>query len=192
MSDVPLLLMAMFAVMNPPAVMLAACAEGAPVQEQRRRLAIPALALAGMLVGGAALLHESWLGALDVSAPSFETGAGIVMLASASVTLVRGRTVDAALLATHSARGYAAALAFPVLAGPAVLAAAIAYGERSGIGSTLAGAGFALSISAIASAAVAAPLSARRALWLGVAARLLAALLAVLGSGLVVEGLRAV
>jgi multiple antibiotic resistance protein len=196
MSDLPLLLLAMVAVVNPAAVALAASAEAAPTQEQRRRLAVPALALAAVLVGGAALLHEQVIDALDVSAASFEAAAGFVLLAAALVTLLRGRSVEAGLLAVRSPRGYVVALGFPVSAGPAVLVAAIAYAERSGVGVTLAGGALALGLAALASAAVPAtgssPIEARRALWLGVAARLLAALLAALAVGLIVDGLRAV
>ncbi len=192
MSELPLLLLAMIAVVNPAAVALAASVEAAPALEQRRWLALPALALAVALVAAAALLHERWLDALDVSAASFEAAAGFVLLAAALVTLVRGRAVEAGLLATRSPRGYAAALAFPVSAGPAVLVAAIAYAERGGAGATLAAAAVALVLAALASAAAPLPLPARSALWLGVAARTLAALLAVLAVGLIVDGLRAV
>ncbi len=196
MSELALLLLVMVAVVNPAAVALAASVEAAPTQRQRRRLAVPALALAAALVGAAVLLHERWLDALNVSAASFEAAAGFVLLAAALVTLARGRAVEAGLLATRSPRGYAFALAFPVTAGPAVLVAAIAYAERSGVGVTLAGAALALGLAALASAEVPtvapSPLSARHALWLRATARLLATLLTVLGVGLIVDGLRAV
>ncbi len=192
MSALPLLVLSMLAVVNPPAVTLAATRGEAPDLERRRRLALPALALAGVLVGGGALLNERWRDLLDVSAASFALAAGIVMLAAGVVTLVRGRAVEAGLLATRSGAAYASALAFPALAGPAVIAAAIVYGERSGAGATLVGAAIALGAAAIASAAVPAPLPRRLELWLEAAARLLAALLVIVGAGLVVDGLRAV
>ena len=152
---------------------------------------MPALALAAALLGGATLLHEQVPDTLNVSAASFEAAAGFVLLAAALVTLLRGRSVEAGLLAVRSPRGYIAALAFPVSAGPAVLVAAIAYAERIGAGVTLAGGALALGLAPLVSAALpamgASPIEAQRALWLGVAA-----LLAVLAVGLIVGGLRAV
>ncbi len=183
MSALALLTLALLAAVNPPAVMLAATRSEAPARERRRRLALPALAVAGLLVGGGALLHERWRDLLEVSAASFALAAGIVMIAAGAVALLRGRTVEADLLATGSGVRYAAALAVPLLASPATLAAAVAYAERDGAAATLA---------AAASAQARAPLSRRRELWLGLAARSLAALLVVLGAGLVVDGLRAV
>ncbi|MCY4639680.1 MAG: hypothetical protein OXC94_05000 [Chloroflexi bacterium] len=192
MSGLVALALAMLAVVTPPAVMLAATRSEAPARERRRRLALPAVALAGGLIAGGTLFHGHWRGLLEVSAASFEMAAGIVMVAAAGSTLLRGRSIEAGLLATHSGLAYAAALALPVLAGPAVLAAAIAYAGREGSTATLVGAAIALVAAAAASAAAPAPLARRHQLWLGFVARLLAALLVVLGAGLVVSGLRAV
>lgn len=192
MSALALLTLALLAAVNPPAVMLAATRSEAPARERRRRLALPALAVAGLLVGGGALLHERWRDLLEVSAASFALAAGIVMIAAGAVALLRGRTVEAGLLATGSGVWYAAALAVPLLASPATLAAAVAYAERDGASASVAAAAIALIAAAAASAQARAPLSRRRELWLGLAARSLAALLVVLGAGLVVDGLRAV
>lgn len=192
MSALALLTLAMLAAVNPPAVMLAATRGEAPDRARRRRLAVPALAVALAVVGGAALLHDRWLDLLEVSAASFSLAAGIVMLAAGITALLRGRSVEAGLLATASGRAYASALAVPVLASPAALSAAVAYAERDGAGATLAAAAIALAAAAAASALAQAPLSARRELGLALSARALAALLVVLGAGLAVDGLRAV
>ena len=192
MSALLVLTLAMLAAVNPPAVMRAATRSEAPARERRRRLALPAVALAGGLLAGGALFHEHWRALLDVSDASFELAAGTVMVAAAVPPLLRGRSTEGGLLATHSGPAYAAALALPVLAGPAVLAAAIAYAGREGAAATLAGAAIALGAAAAASAAAPAPLARRHQLWLGFAARLLAALLIVLGAGLAVSGVRAV
>ena len=192
MSALALLILAMLAAVNPPAVMLAATRSEAPLRARRRRLALPAFALALAVVGGGALLHDRWLDLLEVSAASFSLAAGIVMLAAGVPALLRGRSVEAGLLATDSGRAYASALAVPVLASPAALAAAVAYAGRDGAGATLAATALALAAAAVASALAQAPLTARRELGIALAARALAALLVVLGAGLVVDGLRAV
>ena len=95
MSDALLLLAVFWAAINPPASVasLPDAFEGIE-RETRRALAATAWVVAAALLALAALLHGPFLDLLDVSAPSFDIAAGIIMLAGAARPLLRGRAVE--------------------------------------------------------------------------------------------------
>ena len=135
MSDVPLLLAVFWAALNPPAS-VASLGEPFAALPERRRAGLLATAslVAGALLLLAVVLHEPLLELLEVSPPSFDVAAGLVMLIGAVRPLVRGRAIEEATAATATDgwRAALAPLAVPLLATPAGLAAAVAYGERAG------------------------------------------------------------
>ena len=140
MSDALLLLAVFWAAINPPASVasLPDAFEGIE-RGTRRALAVTAWVVAAALLAAAALLHGPFLDLLDVSASSFDIAAGIIMLAGAARPLLRGRAIEEATasLLDASPRAAVVPLAVPLLASPAALAAAIAYGERAGEGPTI-------------------------------------------------------
>ena len=195
MSEVPLLLAVFWAAINPPAT-LASLPEAFRAIERGRR---GALVLGGwvgavVLLALAALLHGPFLDLLDVSASSFGIAAGIVMLAGAWRPLLRGRAVEesTASLLDASPRGAIVPLAVPLIASPAALAAAIAYGERAGAGPTIA------VVVAVSGVAVLAMLVGPLLRWRHrqpideTLARITGALLVVVAIGLIVDGVLSV
>ena len=191
MGEVPLLLAVFWGALNPPAS-LASLPDAftAVARERRARLLLAAWAVAAALLVLAALLHEPLFELLEVSPPSFDVAAGLVMLVGAVRPLVRGRAIDetAASLVGGGWRAALAPLAVPLLATPAALAAAVSYGERSGEGATIS---VALAISGLAALLLAAePLlrpRAGRAVFEALA-RLSGALLVAAAVGLIVDG----
>ncbi len=140
MTDTLLLVVVFWAAINPPAS-LASLPDSFEGVERRGRttLVIGGWVVAAALIALATLLRQPWLDLLEVSAPSFDIAAGIVMLAGAWRPLVRGRAIEegTASLLDASPRAALAPLAVPLLASPAALAAAIAYGDRAGEGATI-------------------------------------------------------
>ena len=135
MSDVPLLLVVFWAALNPPASLASLGEPFATLPERRRReLLAASFAIAAALLLLAVALHEPLLDLLELSPPSFDVAAGIVMLAGAVRPLVRGRAIEEATasMADGGRRSAIAPLALPLLATPAAFAAAIAYAERAG------------------------------------------------------------
>ncbi len=195
MSEVPLLLAVFWAAINPPASVASLPETFRAIERGRRvRLVLAGWGAAAVLLALAALLHGPFLDLLDVSASSFDIAAGIVMLAGAARPLLRGRAIEEATasLLDASPRGAVVPLAVPLLASPAALAAAIAYGERAGAAPTIA---VAVAVSGVAVLAmVVGPLLRWRhrqpldeAL-----ARLTGALLVVVAIGLIVDGVLSV
>ena len=191
MSDVPLLLAVFWGALNPPASVASLPeAFSAVARERRARLLVAAWAVAGALLVLATLLHEPLFDLLEISPPSFDVAAGIVMLAGAVRPLVRGRAIEetTASLVGGGWRAALAPLAVPLLATPAALAAAVSYGERSDEGATIV---VALAISGLGALLLAAePLlrpRAGRAIFEALA-RLTGALLVAASIGLIVDG----
>ena len=191
MSELPLLLAVFWGALNPPASLASLPNSfGGVAREQRARLLVAAWALAAALLALAALLHEPLFDLLEVSPPSFDVAAGIVMLVGAVRPLVHGRAIEetTASLADGGRRSALAPLAVPLLATPAALAAAVSYGERAGEGATIA---VAIAIAGLAALLLAAqPLLGTcvgRAIFEALA-RLGGALLVVSAIGLIVDG----
>ena len=195
MSEVPLLLAVFWAAVNPPASM-ASLPEAFPAIERGRRvrLVLAGWGSAAVLLALAALLHGPFLDLLDVSASSFYIAAGIVMLAGAARPLLRGHAVEEATasLLDASPRAAVVPLAVPLLASPAALAAAIAYGERAGEAPTIV---VAVAVSGVAVLAmVVGPLLRwrHRQPLDDALARITGALLVVVAIGLIVDGVLSV
>ncbi len=184
MSGFWLTLLLLAAAVNPAAAFAAMTA--APDRGRARALA----AAIGFLAAAAPLLAVAFgadaiLSALELEAETFRVSAGIVLAATGAATIVFG---PFAWPAEGGWRGALFPLAFPLLAGPAALAAAI---SRGGDGDE-AGAAVAALI-AIAVAAGATALAAGRSRPVADAlARLTGALAVALAAGLIVEGVRAV
>ena len=191
MGEVPLLLAVFWGALNPAASAASLPDSFAEVgRERRAQLLVGAWAAAAALLVLAALLHEALFDLLEVSPPSFDVAAGIVMLVGAVRPLARGRAIEetTASIIDGSWRAALAPLAVPLLATPAALAAAVSYGERSGEGATIA---VALTIAGLAALLMAAvPLLRRQAgrAAFEALARLSGALLVVSAIGLIVDG----
>lgn len=178
MSDYFELLLVFIAAVNPPAVALV-------LDRRDARVAALGGAVAALLVLLAALLADDILAALDIEPESFRIAAAIVLALVGGAAVLRLRTVAPA------PAGWQAGifpLAIPLLAGPAVLAAAISYGADEGAGRTL---GAALPVVIAAAALTLYPVARWRPAADGLA-RILGALLIVVAAGLAIDGVRAV
>jgi multiple antibiotic resistance protein len=156
---------------------------------ERRTPALAVAAALGLLLL-AVVVTDPFLGALDVVPESFQGAAALIMLPLAAQLLWTGRSVEPGEGAGE--RRWLMPLAVPGLAGPAALAAAVAYAARYGEGEAAAGV-----VAAVAAAAVvlsfAARLEARLGrLALGVLGRLSGAFIVVIALELVVDGVRSV
>lgn len=191
MSDLPLLVVVFWAAINPPAALasLPRAFAAAPLRRRAGVIAVGGLLGAGLLTLAAAA-HDPFLEFIEVSPPSFDVAAGLVMLAGALRPILTGRALDepTAKAGVSTWRGAIAPLGLPLLASPAALAAAISYGERTGVGATVA-AGVALVVLTALAFACRAPVTAAlgRA-GLSALARLTAALLVALAIGVIVDG----
>lgn len=174
------LIVIFIAAVNPAAVALSAAG-----QPRVARTAALGCAIAVALVVIAAAGADRFLDAFDIEPETFRIGAGVVLLANGVVVLVRARP---AAFAPEGAWWQQAIspLAFPVLFGPAVAAAALSYGADDGPAKTIPAA----VIAVVVAAAVYATGAARGRPALDGLARLLGALLVVVAVGLIVEGVR--
>ena len=194
MDDFARALLVFFAAVNPAAAVQAFHAV-APNDSRRDRalVATAAGAIAIALLALAAALRDPLLDFLALSDVSFDLASGLVMVIGAVRVLWLGRAIDAPYRGSPSLWRLAVApLAVPVVAGPATLAATLAYLGRYGAAPTL------LAVAAIVvltSAAVTyVPRGGRAAAagWLPALAAVTAALLVLLGFGLGVDGIRGV
>jgi len=165
----------------------------------RTRLGAPedgtARARPGALAGGVAVAFgvvaalAGWSGpllrSLEITPETFRIGAGFVAVIAGAVVLAVPRPA-----AEPVPRGWRAALwpvAFPLLAGPEVLALAVATGSREGVPATLAAAGAALVALLALGFLPRRPLPDRVLVW---ASRVLGAVLLLVGIWLAVDGIR--
>ena len=192
MSEVPLLIAVFWAALNPPASMASLPADFAGLASDRRaRLLIVAWGAAIGLLALVAALHQPLFDLLEVSAPSFDVAAGLVMLVGAMRPLLRGRAIDehaASMLEGGRPLGALAPLAVPLLATPAALAAAISYGERAGTGPTIAVAAGLVTVGALGLWVSANLASSPARAVVEALARLTGALLIAVAVGLIVDG----
>ena len=191
MTDTLLLVAVFWAAINPPAS-LASLPDSFDGVERRRRTAmlIGGWVVAAALLALAVVLRQPFLDLLEVSASSFDIAAGIVMLAGAWRPLLRGRAIEEATASLLDAppRAALAPLAVPLLASPAALAAAVAYGERAGEGATIAVALIVAGVSALSMASEPVLRSRHRQPIAGALARLTGALLVAVAVRLIVDG----
>lgn len=191
MSELPFLLVVFWAAVNPPASIASLpMSFGERPQAERAHMVAAALVIAGALLVLLAATHEPLLDFLEVSPPSFDVAAGIVMLIGSLRPLWRGRALDAttAALANAGWRASAAPLAVPLLATPAALAAAISYGERASIGETVAAGLIVVAVCAFGLAMAGALNRGPSRVVLEGAGRVTGALLVVVAVGLLVDG----
>lgn len=171
----------------------------AAVNAARTRLGLPegegGRARWGALTGGSLLALglvaalAGWSGpllrGLEITPETFRIAAGIAaMLAAAYVLLVPRPAAEPV------PGGWWAALwpvCFPLLAGPEVMALAVATGAKEGVAATLAGAGGALAVLLLLGLLPRRPLADRVLLW---ASRVLGLLLLVVGVWLAIDGIR--
>lgn len=186
MTDWARLLVAFAAAVNPAAVALALGGWAAWPRNTR-----VIAACAGLGVGLAVLVvvagaADSLLDFLDIQPETFRIAAGIVMLATGALAVVRGGWPAPPEGADAAWRAGLSPLGLPLLAGPAAIVAAASYGADEGVGTTVAA--FALPLlagAALAARPFAPPLAAFRAL-----AAITGALLVVVAVGLIVSGVR--
>ena len=195
MNDTLMLLVVFWAAVNPPAAIASLPAAFEGIERGRRTvLLVGGWVVAATLLALAALLHDPFFDLLDVSAPSFDVAAGIVMLAGAARPLLRGRAIEEATasLLDASPRAALAPLAVPLLASPAALVAAIAYGERVGEGPTIVAAAAVTGLAALVVGVEPLLRSRHRQAVDAALARLTGALLVVVAIGLIVDGVMSV
>lgn len=182
-----LLVVVMFAAVNPFAAAMAVLRERGHGQARPGLMtsAFGAGIALGLLVL-AAVGAEKLLGFLEVEPETFRVAAGVVMAAIGLRIAVFG-----AALPAGKSTGLEAAvfpLAIPLIAGPAVLMAAVSLGADEGVGRTVGAGAIAVGI---AFALLVTP-GTRQGGALDALARLTGALLVAAGAGLIVDGVRAI
>ena len=125
-------------------------------------------AIAFVVLAAAALLADPLLDALHISAPAAELAAGLVVLVPALDLLWQGPAERVRPAASATATRLALfPFGIPLVAGPAALAATIAWGAAEGAGVTVGGAAIATAIVAALAIAWRSPPRGRRARILG-------------------------
>ena len=153
------------------------------------RAYLPALAGGSLLALGEVAALAAWSGpllrALQITPETFRIAAGITAVLAAAYVLIVPRPSPEPVPG-----GWWAALwpvCFPLLAGPELMAMAVATGTREGVPSTLAAAGASLAVLLVLGALPRRRLADRVLLW---SARLLGLVLLVVGLWLAVDGIR--
>jgi len=161
---------------------------GSPEAGNGRARLVP-LAGGSLLTLGVVAALAGWSGpllrSLQITPETFRIAAGIAAILAAAYVLVVPRPA-----AEPVPGGWWPALwpvCFPLLAGPEVLALAVATGSREGVPATLAAAGVALAVLLALGALPRRPLGDRVLVW---SARVLAMVLLVVGLWLAVDGIR--
>jgi len=162
--------------------------------ETRLRGAIGVGALSFVLLTVTVLIGDPFLDWIDVSPANFQIAAGIIIAPVALRLLVTGdsmitpRDADGPM----PSRAWLVPLVFPLIVGPASLAAAISYGTRFGEGETIAAAAVA-SVVALLTCAFALPLiRSLGTLAVGALGRLNGALLMIVVVELIIDGVQTV
>ena len=179
-----LTLLLLVAAVNPATAFAAATAATGALRGRATAALIGFLAAAAALAA-AALGADAILDALELEPETFRVSAGIVLAATGVAALVFG---PFAWPAEEGWKGALFPLAFPLLAGPAALAATVSRASDEGVAGALTAALIAVAIAAGATV-VAAGRSRTAA---DALARLTGALAVALAAGLVVDGVRAV
>ncbi len=194
MSDFWRAALGLFAAVSPLGavpVFLAATASAAP--RQRIALAAAGCAAGFALLAGAIAAAGTFLGWIDVSPESFQLAAGSVMLPVAVHLIWSGQPMS---LPEEEGNPrwwvWLMPLTFPLVAGPAAVAAALSYGTRFGEGTALAAAA---AVAALTAAVFAlAPVLQRSPgpTVIGALGRMSGALLAILAVELMLDGVQSV
>lgn len=178
MSDFLRLLLVFAAAVSPAATLGALGTAGAA---RRTELLLTGAIVAAALALLAVLLSNQIMSALDLEPATFRVSAGAVMAAVGGLAVLRGAP---AYTVEEGWRGGLFPLAIPLLAGPAVLVAAVAYPPLHGRGETAAAA----VIIIVVTAAGAWLAGSRTLAAYGAIARVTGALLVALAAGLIVDG----
>lgn len=182
MSDFLRTLLVFFAAINPAAVWLAV---GARVEGQPHRLATAGTAavVAGLIVVVGAVGSAAALNALDVEPETFRTSAGIVMASMGVQAIWRA---DIPYDTEQSWKDGIFPVGIPIIAGPAMIVAAVTYADYTGTWQTVTGG----LVIVLASAAAVAWLPRRLDVAYEIVARLSGALLIVFAVAIVVSGVK--
>jgi multiple antibiotic resistance protein len=162
--------------------------------ETRLRGAIGVGALSFVLLAVTVLVGDPFLDWIDVSPENFQIAAGIIIAPVALRLLVTGDSMITPREADGPmpSRAWLIPLVFPLIVGPASLAAAISYGTRYGEGETIAAAAVA-SAFALLACAFALPLTRSPGnLAIGALGRLNGALLMIVVVELIIDGVQTV
>jgi multiple antibiotic resistance protein len=124
-------------------------------------------AIAFVVLAGAALLADPLLDALHISPPAAELAAGLVVLVPALDLLWQGPGERLRPAAASAARLALFPFGIPLVAGPAAVAAVVAWGAAEGAGVTVGGAAIATLAVAVLAMAWRSPPRGRRARVLG-------------------------
>ena len=184
MSGFWLTLLLLIAAVNPATAFAAATAATGALRARATAALIGFLAAAAALAA-AALGADAILDALELEPETFRVSAGIVLAATGVAALVFG---PFAWPAGEGWKGALFPLAFPLLAGPAALAATVSRASDEGVAGALAAALIAVAVAAGATVVAAG----RSRIAADALARLTGALAVALAAGLVVDGVRAV
>ncbi len=113
-------------------------------------VAAAACAAALVILGITAVSGDRFLDWLDISPENFQMAAALLMLPQAMHLMWRGESLGSPDDADVQRRGaWVVPLAFPLLAGPAALGAAISYGTRFGTGVTIGAEALVLTVAAL-------------------------------------------
>ena len=195
MGDLALLAIVFSAAMNGPASVASRPDALAEAGHARRAvLSVGAWIAASAMLAAAVLLRGPLLDVLDISLPTLQIAAGVVMVVGALRPLAQGRAIDdaTASLLDGSPRAAIAPLAMPLIASPAAIAAAMAYSERAGEGLTMAVAAAIAGFTALSLGVEPIPQSGHRRAFGAIFSRLAAVVLLVAAVALIVDGVQAV
>jgi small neutral amino acid transporter SnatA (MarC family) len=162
--------------------------------QMRVRGAIAAGVLAFGMLGGAIAIGDTFLDWIDVTPENFQMAAAIVMGPVAIRMLIAGdaMTTPEEAGGPVPARAWLVPVVFPLIAGPAALAAAISYATRFGEGETLGAAAIAAGVAAAVCAGAPWLYSRLGGVVVGALGRLNGAVLLVVAVELMVDGIRSV
>ncbi|MGE0597833.1 MAG: MarC family protein [Dehalococcoidia bacterium] len=181
MTDFLQLFVFMFAAVNPAAAAAAPAGKRLPIE-----VSAMGLGLGVALAGAAALLSNSILDGLGVEPETFRVGAGVVFLIGGALAAWNGGAAHRGPWEGRPAAVFP--LALPVLATPAVLAAAVSYGVDRGKAEALLAAAICVGIAGVFVALRVGRFEAA----CDAVARVTGGLLILVAAGLIVSGVRAI
>jgi multiple antibiotic resistance protein len=162
--------------------------------ETRLRGAIGVGALSFVLLAVTVLVGDPFLDWIDVSPENFQIAAGIIIAPVALRLLVTGDSMITPREADGPmpSRAWLIPIVFPLIVGPASLAAAISYGTRYGEGETIAAAAVASAFALLACAFALTLTRSLGTLAIGALGRLNGALLMIVVVELIIDGVQTV